>query len=894
MKNALNPLSIKKYWKNQIPPDINKLHQERKKFIDPYFPPNKMSLISCDQNGYFIDKLKGQEFYNEMEAKIPGIINRIVWKRVTDIYKKWELIENKVELKDIIQGNLGDCYFLTALSSLTRYQYLLIEKFRTRKFNEEGYYEIIFFIDGEWQIVFIDDYFPFDPRQNVFFGARPHNNELWAILLEKAWVKINGGYTNAIGGLFSEAILALTGFPTEIFSHKKLDKNEYLNLYKNIVKGYKEGSIMACGTKNNEPNVERAGLIPGHAYSIVYPHRWKERNIYLIKLRNPWGKNEWRGNWSDNSRNWTEENIKYFQYKKSNDGTLWVDLQEFLYYFDNTYICHLLYGAIVKYFYIENPTYFSKPIIFNAFLEKTALTSISILFKNWRFNREIHEVIHPFSLLLCRYNKYRQIEKIWAKWDSDYELSIIDTLEPGYYCIWMYCPMNQIRGDPNFKFILQISSLSSFSIEFIGQDYDFSFIQYLITSNYKFINSAKVRDAQKYLYANHEDVLHNGLFNSIIYNNMNNPIEVMAIDNGIKNCQLLPPYQGRKQFTIMIPPYESAAILAIRLSYGSGIFNFKYQTSYKTNYMNQNYPNQNINIGDRYSNYLKFKINNDSPANKALRTNEYKFIKREMAKKLPIFNSNNFSLEETIKQSLMIKEEINSETLMKEYPTEFNLLFKYIYKDYTPNIKKRWTKIRNIDGKFVGQINDLTGELEGKGVFFWANGIKYIGFFHKNKLAGKGIYMDQHNKIFYKGHFYNNKKHGYGILSYYNNDYYEGNFYNDNMEGNGTYHFNNGDLWEGTFKKNMKNGIGVFIKYNGEISLVQYENDNYIGGYELSNEEIMMLQNMRSKDRKLFMEQLKLYENDMNSNNFIQKDTSDAANNLFRKKMDLTKTIHVF
>ena len=154
----------------------------------------------------------------------------------------------------------------------------------------------------------------------------PHNNELWAILLEKAWVKINGGYTNAIGGLFSEAILALTGFPTEIFSHKKLDKNEYLNLYKNIVKGYKEGSIMACGTKNNEPNVERAGLIPGHAYSIVYPHRWKERNIYLIKLRNPWGKNEWRGNWSDNSRNWTEENIKYFQYKKSNDGTLWVDL----------------------------------------------------------------------------------------------------------------------------------------------------------------------------------------------------------------------------------------------------------------------------------------------------------------------------------------------------------------------------------------------------------------------------------------------------------------------------------------------------------------------------------------------------------------------------------------
>ena len=48
---------------------------------------------------------------------------------------------------------------------------------------------------------------------------------------------------------------------------------------------------------------------------------------------------------------------------------------------------------------------YGKMDIRNAFLEKTALTSISILFKNWRFNREIHEVIHPFSLLLCRYNK---------------------------------------------------------------------------------------------------------------------------------------------------------------------------------------------------------------------------------------------------------------------------------------------------------------------------------------------------------------------------------------------------------------------------------------------------------------------------------------------------------
>ena len=144
MKNALNPLSIKKYFKDQKPPDINQLRQARQKFTDPYFPPNRNSFISCDKNGYFIDRLKGQETLQEFERKVPGLINRMVWERATKIYKKWEIIENKIEIKDIIQGSLGDCYFLSALSALTRYQYLIVEKFRTKTFNEEGYYEMIF------------------------------------------------------------------------------------------------------------------------------------------------------------------------------------------------------------------------------------------------------------------------------------------------------------------------------------------------------------------------------------------------------------------------------------------------------------------------------------------------------------------------------------------------------------------------------------------------------------------------------------------------------------------------------------------------------------------------------------------------------------------------------
>ena len=127
MKNALNPLSIKKYYKDQMPPDFNQLKQNKQKFTDPYFPPTRNSFISCDENGHFIDRYKGNELYQELDRRIPGLIDRIVWKRVTEIYKKWELIEKKIELRDIIQGNIGDCYYLSALSALVRYQYLIAE-----------------------------------------------------------------------------------------------------------------------------------------------------------------------------------------------------------------------------------------------------------------------------------------------------------------------------------------------------------------------------------------------------------------------------------------------------------------------------------------------------------------------------------------------------------------------------------------------------------------------------------------------------------------------------------------------------------------------------------------------------------------------------------------------
>jgi hypothetical protein len=51
------------------------------------------------------------------------------------------------------------------------------------------------------------------------------------------------------------------------------------------------------------------GLITMHAYSLISAAEVVKdgKKVQLVKLRNPWGDHEWNGDWSDNSKLWTDE-----------------------------------------------------------------------------------------------------------------------------------------------------------------------------------------------------------------------------------------------------------------------------------------------------------------------------------------------------------------------------------------------------------------------------------------------------------------------------------------------------------------------------------------------------------------------------------------------------------
>ena len=118
--SMMDSTKITKYFKNQKPPIISQLNTN---FKDPYFPPNLNSIQSKDSKGNFIDKKEGPELLEEL-----GIskTEKLIWKRASDVIKDIIIFNDKIRIKEIRQGELGDCYFLSSLAALSTLPYLRV------------------------------------------------------------------------------------------------------------------------------------------------------------------------------------------------------------------------------------------------------------------------------------------------------------------------------------------------------------------------------------------------------------------------------------------------------------------------------------------------------------------------------------------------------------------------------------------------------------------------------------------------------------------------------------------------------------------------------------------------------------------------------------------------
>ena len=182
-------------------------------WIDKEFPHEKGSLCPCDERGEWI-------FFKGLREDDVDNWETYEWCKIddsTDFKEDYDIFVEGATIEDIKQGDINNCYFLSALGSLCSFSKTnsdFLEKlFYIKEKSEEHVYGIYLFLNGTWKLVLIDDYFPYeeeDENRQICFGSSVQN-ELWVALLEKAWAKVNGSYAR-IGcrGYMNEAFDVLT------------------------------------------------------------------------------------------------------------------------------------------------------------------------------------------------------------------------------------------------------------------------------------------------------------------------------------------------------------------------------------------------------------------------------------------------------------------------------------------------------------------------------------------------------------------------------------------------------------------------------------------------------------------------------------------------------------
>lgn len=87
------------------------------------------------------------------------------------------------------------------------------------------------YINGEKRTVVVDDKFPFDTSKNRYAFCRSSkdgDNEIWSLIIEKAWAKVFGSYQRVEAGTTGEAFYPLSGKPQSYYIHSNVKKTEKL------------------------------------------------------------------------------------------------------------------------------------------------------------------------------------------------------------------------------------------------------------------------------------------------------------------------------------------------------------------------------------------------------------------------------------------------------------------------------------------------------------------------------------------------------------------------------------------------------------------------------------------------------------------------------------------
>ena len=212
--------------------------------------------------------------------------------------------------------------------------------------SPNGKYVLKLFFNGCWRKVEIDDLLPTSTNARVLHVVdRSHPALLWPALMEKAYLKVRGGY-DFPGSNSGTDLAVLTGWiPQQVFLHDAdIEADE---LWKEIFEAFEGGHIfLTIGTgKLSRREQKLLGLAAEHDYAILEMKENKEVREMLIK--NPWADGDvWKGaaRRKPNPSHDDDDDDSYPDLSPVNGsdgmlpGTFWMDFNSVFQHYENLYI----------------------------------------------------------------------------------------------------------------------------------------------------------------------------------------------------------------------------------------------------------------------------------------------------------------------------------------------------------------------------------------------------------------------------------------------------------------------------------------------------------------------------------------------------------------------------
>ena len=224
-----------------------------------------------------------------------------------------DFFEEAAEYFDPVQGGLGDCYFIAALSAVAWSRpYVIMQRVRATGPGQSDFVDRIDFYSNGVKSIEVSERVPLVKSTHTWIYARSSEaGEIWPAVYEKAFAKWKTNdptdepnYGPIAGGWPVQATTELTNLAGVTRTCSALTADQIWAAVRSNCLSYRTFNPMTAWTFCVTPapvDYTGTGIVAYHAYTIL---GWAfVNNIKYVVLRNPWGHNgpvinSLAGNWS--------------------------------------------------------------------------------------------------------------------------------------------------------------------------------------------------------------------------------------------------------------------------------------------------------------------------------------------------------------------------------------------------------------------------------------------------------------------------------------------------------------------------------------------------------------------------------------------------------------------